>query len=145
MISPPVSSAAPPSPLPAPTCSARASRPASTPWPIERRGAHHERHPKPCAPRDLVDAPRPERCQDGRPLVPAISFPVQSGRKASLDGDRDATGPIVYLPTYRIPALDRAATDSYTALGYCVVPIDVSTVYTLNGSLGCLVNVMARG
>jgi hypothetical protein len=24
------------------------------------------------------------------------------------------------------------------------VPIDVSTVYTLNGSLGCLVNVMAR-
>jgi peptidyl-arginine deiminase len=58
--------------------------------------------------------------------------------------DRDATGPIVYLPTYRIPALDRAATDSYTALGYRVVPIDVSTVYTLNGSLGCLVNVMAR-
>ena len=58
--------------------------------------------------------------------------------------DRDATGPIVYLPTYRIPALDRAATDSYIALGFRVVPIDVSTVYTLNGSLGCLVNVMAR-
>jgi hypothetical protein len=58
--------------------------------------------------------------------------------------DRDAAGPIVYLPTYRIPALDRAATDSYTALGFRVVPIDVSTVYTLNGSLGCLVNVMAR-
>lgn len=59
--------------------------------------------------------------------------------------DRDATGPIVYLPTYRVPALDRAATDSYTALGFRVVPIDVSTVYTMNGSLGCLVNVMARG
>jgi hypothetical protein len=58
--------------------------------------------------------------------------------------DRDAFGPIVYLPTYRIPALDRAATEGYTALGYRVVPIDVSTVYTLNGSLGCLVNVMAR-
>ena len=58
--------------------------------------------------------------------------------------DRDAAGPIVYLPTYRIPALDRAATERYTALGYRVVPIDVSTVYTLNGSLGCLVNVMAR-
>jgi len=58
--------------------------------------------------------------------------------------DRDAFGPIVYLPTYRIPALDRAATEVYTALGYRVVPIDVSTVYTLNGSLGCLVNVMAR-
>jgi hypothetical protein len=25
-----------------------------------------------------------------------------------------------------------------------VIPIDVSTIYTLNGSLGCLVNVMAR-
>ena len=59
--------------------------------------------------------------------------------------DRDVFGPIVYLPTYRIPALDRAATESYMALGYRVVPIDVSTVYTLNGSLGCLVNVMARG
>jgi hypothetical protein len=58
--------------------------------------------------------------------------------------DRDAAGPIVYLPTYRVPALDRAATERYTALGFRVVPIDVSTVYTLNGSLGCLVNVMAR-
>lgn len=58
--------------------------------------------------------------------------------------DRDAAGPVVYLPTYRIPALDRAATARYTALGFRVVPIDVSTVYTLNGSLGCLVNVMAR-
>jgi hypothetical protein len=56
--------------------------------------------------------------------------------------------------SYRLPsscrnptaltALDRAATDRYTPLGYRVVPIDVSTVYTLNGSLGCLVNVMAR-
>jgi hypothetical protein len=58
--------------------------------------------------------------------------------------DRDARGPIVYLPTYRIPALDRAATDTYERLGYRVIPIDVSTIYTLNGSLGCLVNVMAR-
>jgi hypothetical protein len=58
--------------------------------------------------------------------------------------DRDAAGPIVYLPTYRVPALDAAATRIYEALGYRVVPIDVSTIYQLNGSLGCLVNVMAR-
>jgi hypothetical protein len=58
--------------------------------------------------------------------------------------DRDAAGPIVYLPTYRIDTLDRAAATTYAGLGYRVIPIDVSTMYTLNGSLGCLVNVMAR-
>jgi N-dimethylarginine dimethylaminohydrolase len=59
--------------------------------------------------------------------------------------DRDAGGkPVVYLPTYELPALDAAATKIYADLGYRVVPIDVSTIYTLNGSLGCLVNVMAR-
>lgn len=59
--------------------------------------------------------------------------------------DRDAQGPIVYLPTYRVPELDAAATHLYESLGYRVIPIDVSTIYQLNGSLGCLVNVMARG
>ena len=59
--------------------------------------------------------------------------------------DRDATGPVVYLPTYGIPELDDVATEQYEALGYRVVDIDVSTIYRLNGSLGCLVNVMARG
>lgn len=58
--------------------------------------------------------------------------------------DRDAVGPIVYLPTYRIEALDRAAAATYTALGYRVIPIDVSTMYMRNGSLGCLVDVLAR-
>jgi hypothetical protein len=58
--------------------------------------------------------------------------------------DRDAAGPIVYLPTYRQPALDARATAIYEQLGYRVVPIDVSTIYTLNGSLGCLVNAMER-
>jgi len=58
--------------------------------------------------------------------------------------DHDSRGPVVYLPTYDVPALDRAATELYEGLGLRVVPIDVSTVYRLNGSLGCLVNVMAR-
>lgn len=59
--------------------------------------------------------------------------------------DRDASGPIVYLPTYGIPELDDTATELYESLGYRVIEIDVSTIYRLNGSLGCLVNVMARG
>ena len=58
--------------------------------------------------------------------------------------DRDAFGPIVYLPTYGIPALDEIAVNIYAGAGYRVIPIDVSTMYTMNGSLGCLVNVMAR-
>ncbi|HWU90731.1 MAG TPA: hypothetical protein VN253_25870 [Kofleriaceae bacterium] len=58
--------------------------------------------------------------------------------------DRDASGPVVYLPTYELPALDAAATRLYESLGYRVVPVDVSTIYQLNGSLGCLVNVMGR-
>lgn len=61
---------------------------------------------------------------------------------ALFDSDH---GKVVYLPTYRIPALDAYATAVYAQLGYRVVPIDVSTMYTMNGSLGCLVNVLARG
>jgi hypothetical protein len=56
------------------------------------------------------------------------------------DGQR-----VVYLPTYALPALDAAARAFYQALGYAVVPIDVSKIYRMNGSLGCLVNVLARG
>jgi hypothetical protein len=52
--------------------------------------------------------------------------------------------PIVYLPTYAVPALDDAATRLYQGLGYVVHPIDVSGIYRLNGSIGCLVNVLAR-
>jgi hypothetical protein len=59
--------------------------------------------------------------------------------------DRDAHGPVVYLPTYGIPELDERAIDLYQSLGYRVDEIDVSTIYRMNGSLGCLVNVMARG
>jgi hypothetical protein len=59
--------------------------------------------------------------------------------------DRDARGAkVVYLPTYEEPALDAEATRIYESLGYRVVPIDVSSIYTLNGSLGCLVNVLSR-
>ncbi len=52
---------------------------------------------------------------------------------------------VVYLPTYREPALDRAARAFYEAHGFEVRPIDVAPIYRLNGSLGCLVNVLARG
>jgi hypothetical protein len=59
--------------------------------------------------------------------------------------DRGADGHrIVYLPTYSRPALDAAAALFYRARGFEVHPIDVTPIYGLNGSLGCLVNVLAR-
>ncbi|HET7500057.1 MAG TPA: hypothetical protein VFK02_03615 [Kofleriaceae bacterium] len=57
---------------------------------------------------------------------------------------RDDGTRVVYLPTYALPALDAAARRFYEAQGFAVVPIDVSPIYRLNGSLGCLVNVLAR-
>jgi hypothetical protein len=60
--------------------------------------------------------------------------------------DRRADGTrIVYLPTYSEPALDAAAVKFWIAQGFEVHPIDVTPIYRLDGSLGCLVNVIARG
>jgi hypothetical protein len=59
--------------------------------------------------------------------------------------DRKADGTrVVYLPTYSLPTLDRAAEAFYAQQGFEVHPIDVTPIYRLNGSLGCLVNVLAR-
>jgi N-dimethylarginine dimethylaminohydrolase len=59
--------------------------------------------------------------------------------------DRRGTQKIVYMPTYALPALDDAGKRFWEAQGFEVHPIDVSPIYRLNGSLGCLVNVLARG
>jgi hypothetical protein len=59
--------------------------------------------------------------------------------------DRRGETRIVYLPTYALPALDAAGAAFWRAQGFEVHPIDVSPIYQLNGSLGCLVNVLARG
>jgi hypothetical protein len=58
--------------------------------------------------------------------------------------DRRGDKRIIYMPTYRQPALDAAGAAFWRSQGFEVHPIDVSTVYMLNGSLGCLVNVLAR-
>jgi hypothetical protein len=50
----------------------------------------------------------------------------------------------VYLPTYALPVLDLAAQHFYESQGFEVHPIDVSSIYKLDGSLGCLVNVLQR-
>jgi hypothetical protein len=59
--------------------------------------------------------------------------------------DRNADGKrVVYLPTYSLPSLDAAARSFYETQGFEVHPIDVTPIYGLNGSLGCLVNVLQR-
>jgi len=58
--------------------------------------------------------------------------------------DREGSQRVVYLPTYSLPALDAAAKTFYESQGFVVHPIDVTPIYRLNGSLGCLVNVLAR-
>lgn len=62
---------------------------------------------------------------------------------ALFDRRSDGTR-VVYLPTYALPALDAGARRFYEAHGFEVRPIDVSAIYRRNGSLGCLVNVIAR-
>ena len=58
--------------------------------------------------------------------------------------DRRGAQRIIYMPTYNLPALDEAGRTFWEAQGFEVHPIDVSAIYHLNGSLGCLVNVLAR-
>lgn len=58
--------------------------------------------------------------------------------------DRRGAQRIVYMPTYGLPALDEAGARFWRGQGFEVHPIDVSSIYRLNGSLGCLVNVLAR-
>jgi hypothetical protein len=58
--------------------------------------------------------------------------------------DRRGDTKIIYLPTYGLPALDAAGEAFWRSHGFEVHPIDVSTIYKLNGSLGCLVNVTRR-
>jgi hypothetical protein len=58
--------------------------------------------------------------------------------------DRRGDQKIVYLPTYALPSLDDAATAFWQGQGFEVHPVDVSNIYQMNGSLGCLVNVTRR-
>jgi hypothetical protein len=62
---------------------------------------------------------------------------------ALFDRKPDGTR-VVYLPTYSLPALDDAGERFYRQRGFEVHRVDVTPIYHLNGSLGCLVNVLAR-
>ncbi len=58
----------------------------------------------------------------------------------TVDGHR-----VVYVPTWRIPALDAAARRIYEQLGAKVHPVDVAPIAHLNGAVRCMANVIERG
>jgi len=51
---------------------------------------------------------------------------------------------IVYMPTYGIDSLDKAGEEAYRSAGWEVRPIRVEGVFRCRGTIGCLVNVLAR-
>jgi hypothetical protein len=51
---------------------------------------------------------------------------------------------LAYMPVYGVEALDRRAREVYEQLGWEVHPVRVKTVYPYHGTIGCLVNVLAR-
>jgi hypothetical protein len=59
--------------------------------------------------------------------------------------ETDGTERRVYLPRYGWPAMDDAARDAWTALGFAVRPIDGLTISAMyGGALRCAVKVLAR-
>lgn len=73
-------------------------------------------------------------------LAGAGSYVTYTNALFDLEGGQR----IAYLPTYALPVLDEDAARRWRELGFAVRPIDVSSIYRMNGSLGCLVNVLAR-
>ena len=73
------------------------------------------------------------------PLEDKTYLTYTNGEYETRDGRR-----IAYVPAYGIEELDRAARLVYSRLGWEVRPIRVSRVYPLHGTIGCLVNVLAR-
>jgi hypothetical protein len=52
---------------------------------------------------------------------------------------------IAWMPTFDLPELDARARAVYESLGWTVRPVRARTLYPLHGTIGCLVNVLARG
>jgi hypothetical protein len=52
---------------------------------------------------------------------------------------------VAWMPTFDLPALDARATQVYESLGWKVHPVRARKLYAYHGTIGCLVNVLARG
>lgn len=52
---------------------------------------------------------------------------------------------VAWVPSFGVPAIDDAARAVYERLGWNVVPVSVRALYANHGTIGCVVNVLARG
>ncbi len=52
---------------------------------------------------------------------------------------------MAWVPSFGVPAIDDAARTVYEGLGWSVVPVSVRSLYASHGTIGCVVNVLARG
>jgi hypothetical protein len=50
-----------------------------------------------------------------------------------------------WMPSFGVPAIDDAARAVYEGLGWNVIPVSVRSLYASHGTIGCVVNVLARG
>ncbi len=82
--------------------------------------------------------------------IPAVAFDDKTyfaytngvyETRRTVDGPRRTA----WMPVFGVPALDDAARAVYERLGWRVVPVRVRSIYAQHGTLGCLVNVVARG
>jgi hypothetical protein len=52
---------------------------------------------------------------------------------------------VAWMPTFDLPALNARAKQVYESLGWQVRPVRARILYPYHGTIGCLVNVLARG
>lgn len=52
---------------------------------------------------------------------------------------------VAWMPTFNLPELDARARAVYESLGWQVRPVRARALYAWHGTIGCLVNVLARG
>ena len=95
------------------------------------------------------DAVAAEVEKNGYDVVRMPILPGSDGRTyetpLNVIMDERADERVVYMPVYaHTPALNRRATEIWTALGFTVRPIDCSQTFAHFGSLRCLVNVLRR-
>ena len=68
-----------------------------------------------------------------RALRDAVGSETRKGRR------------IAWVPTFDLPALDSAAMATYRSVGWEPRPVPSRPAFLYHGTLGCLVNVLARG
>lgn len=67
-------------------------------------------------------------------------FAYTNGVYETRDGRR-----VAWVPAFGVPTLDAAAREVYEKLGWSVNPVAVRDLYRHHGTIGCLVNILARG